>query len=169
MDENRTNQNKFRLLPPLIPLTRSPPPLCPIPKLDRTITFYESAQVSTLQNQQILDSSRHSKDLSSVGTQKNYIVPLWRPLSTISTLRRNQRNKESENRKSELIYMVKKQLEQLNTTLAVLEKHTNNSKGESLLGHPMPPNEQLDFKGEKKNILVDFKFQIHIIRMPGKH
>ena len=118
-------------LPPLIPMNnRSPPPLCSIPKGMQEINSYKSNRYPSSQHPQqrpynvpIQSSYQSSTIPQSSGSPGNVGS---RPERTSPNMESNKRKRRSEGTNRELIDMVKKQLAQLNKTLAALERNNED-------------------------------------------
>ena len=145
MDQNRRESVEFRPMPPLLPMKQSPPPLCAISKPVRGgSNSFESRHSPNFQNQQKFHIS-----IPEMSPSHNQV-----PNINTTTTMTNPRKRKSENTNRELIDLVKKQLEQLNKTLAALERN-NDCDDEMPLGHLTPPSDNIiDLEqGKKKNIV----------------
>ena len=118
-------------LPPLIPMNnRSPPPLCSIPKGMQEINSYKSSQYPSSQRPQ-----QRPYNVPIQGSYRSSTIPPCsgspgnagsRSERTSPSMESNPRKRRSEGTNRELIDMVKKQLAQLNQTLAALERNNED-------------------------------------------
>ena len=119
-------------LPPLIPMNnRSPPPLCSIPKGMQEINSYKSSRYPSSQHPQ-----QRPYNAPIQGSYQTSTIPQCsgspvnvgsRPERTSPNMESNPRKRRSEGTNRELIDMVKKQLAQLNKTLAALERNNDEN------------------------------------------
>ena len=118
-------------LPPLIPMNnRSPPPLCSIPKGMQEINSYKSSRYPSSQHPQ-----QRPYNAPIQGSYQTSTIPQCsgspvnvgsRPERTSPNMESYPRKRRSEGTNRELIDMVKKQLAQLNQTLAALERNNED-------------------------------------------
>ena len=124
--------NNLPSLPPLIPMNnRSPPPLCSIPKGMQEINSYKSSRYPSSQHPQ-----QRPYNAPIQGSYQTSTIPQCsgspvnvgsRPERTSPNMESNPRKRRSEGTNRELIDMVKKQLAQLNKTLAALERNNDEN------------------------------------------
>ena len=118
-------------LPALIPMNnRSPPPLCSIPKSMQEINSNKSSRYPSSQHPQ-----QRPYNVPIQGSYQSSTIPQCsgsplnvgsRPERTSPNMESNPRKRRSEGTNRELIDMVKKQLAQLNKTLAALERNNED-------------------------------------------
>ena len=130
MNPNREEPEQLPSLPPLIPMSRSPPPLSRIPKDMQNIHSYESNRFSSNQqepqrhynNASIhesypnTNSSRSSGSPGGIGSRQDRTSP---------SMESNPRKRRSDSTNRELIDLVKQQVAQLNKTLAALQRNND--------------------------------------------
>merc|ERR1712064_72768 len=140
MDGNQKDAEEFRSIPPLIPMKLSPPPLCTIPKEMRSTNSYELHRFSNVQQHQEYNTSLTN---TSPGQCLPSSSAIHHTIANTSSTIVNTRKRKSENTNRELIDMVKKQLEQLNKTLAALERN-NDCDSDMTQGQEVtPPNDRI--------------------------
>jgi len=142
MDANQNDSEDFRSIPPLIPMKPSPPPLCNIPKEMRGNNSFESNRFSNIQQHREYNTPYSQTSLAPIVLPSSHIHHTTTNTSqTIS----HTRKRKAGNTNRELIDMVKKQLEQLNNTLAALEKNNDcDSDSDIPQGQLTPPNDRVD-------------------------
>lgn len=134
MDSRKTNPNRGNAdhlpsLPPLIPMSRSPPPLIPndLPNDMRNINSYESNRFTSNQQEpqrHYNNTSIHESDPNS-NSSRNSGSPGGigtRPDRTSPSMESNPRKRRSDSTNREFIAMVKQQITHLQQTLADFER-----------------------------------------------
>ena len=150
MDANQNEAEEFRSIPPLIPVETSPPPLCNIPKEMRGNNSFEFRRFSNMQQHPEYNATFTQKSLPPTLTASSDNREMQHTTENTSHTIANTRKRKSENTNRELIDMVKKQLEQLNKTLAALERNNDCDSDFPPGGHLTPPNDRIDqIKGKK--------------------
>ena len=140
MDANQNDSEEFRSIPPLIPMKTSPPPLCNIPKEMRVNNSFESDRFSNMQQHQEYNTPFDQTRLAPIVLPSPHTNHTTTNTSHTTS---HTRKRKSENTNRELIDMVKKQLVQLNKTLAALERN-NDCDSDIPQGQLTPPNDKID-------------------------
>ena len=160
MNPNRENLDHLPSLPPLIRMSRSPPPLCSIPKEMRNMHSYEPNRFSSSQQEQqrpnntpMQESSQNSTPPRCSGSPGRSAGPCPEKSGAPNRMQSNTRMRRSESTNRELIDMVKKQLEQLNKTLAALER-SNDGDDNIHVDQITPPSEMIDQMKGKTSICI---------------
>lgn len=141
MDANQNDSEDFRSIPPLIPMKPSPPPLCNIPREMRGNNSFEFNRFSNMQERHDYNASFSKRSLAPIILPSS--PPIHNTAANTNHTITNTRKRKSENTNRELIDMVKKQLEQLNKTLAALERN-NDCDSDMPEGQLTPPSDGID-------------------------
>ena len=147
MNPDCENLDNLPSLPPLIRMNRSPPPLCSIPEDMRNINSYQPNRFSNNQQEQqrpyntpMQESRQNSTPPRCSGSPRSTARSCPEQNEASNNMDSNPRKRRSESTNRELIDMVKKQLEQLNKTLAALER-SNEGDDDVHFEQITPPSE----------------------------